>query len=182
MAIMQNTKKVWKKYSEFANKADAELVQNEIELIAANDADNKCKCADMVDYAANNTSSELYKCFDWNDKSAGHKYRLHQASRIKDNIRTIVVTQNTESKFNKDNITTTTIPIEFVTNYSLPTEGTGHESIEMILQDKNKTKALEQEMYNYIEKFIHNFIARYKMLPESTQFIDEFNKIKNLIP
>ena len=183
MAIMQNTKRVWRTSCEFAGKADAELVQNEIELIAANDIDNKCKCDDMVAYAANNISSELYKCFEWDDKTAGHKYRLQQASRIKDCIRTIIVTQDTDSELSKDNTSTTTTSIELVTNYSLPTPGTGHESINMIMQDKDKQAALKQEMYSYIKRFIHNFHTRYQYCsPEFEQFMDEFNKIKKLIP
>ena len=58
MAALQGTKRVWKQESEFKNMADAELVQQEIDYVASQDVNGKCKNQDLVDYARNNPSSE----------------------------------------------------------------------------------------------------------------------------
>ena len=42
---------------------------------------------DVVEQAAKSNKSELYKCFEWNDKKAADKYRIEQAGLI---IRAIV--------------------------------------------------------------------------------------------
>lgn len=40
----------------------------------------------VLEYAEKHKNSELYKCFDWDDKSASRKYRLTQASCILSSI------------------------------------------------------------------------------------------------
>lgn len=44
----------------------------------------------VLKYAKNNPNSEIYKCFEWNDKIAGEKYRLHQANMIISSISFII--------------------------------------------------------------------------------------------
>lgn len=77
MAALQGTKRIWKQESEFKNLADAELVQQEIDQIAFQDVNGKCKNQALVDFARQNPSSETHKCMEWNDTVAGEKYRLH---------------------------------------------------------------------------------------------------------
>ena len=57
MAALQGTKRVWKQESEFKNMADAELVQQEIDYVASQDVNGKCKNQDLVDYARQNPAS-----------------------------------------------------------------------------------------------------------------------------
>lgn len=44
--------------------------------------------------AARNDASPLHKCFDWEDKSAAHRWRIEQARRLIRSVRVEVVTQD----------------------------------------------------------------------------------------
>ena len=156
MAALQGTKRVWKQESEFKNMADAELVQQEIDYVASQDVNGKCKNQDLVDYARQNPLSETHKCMEWNNQIAGEKYRLHQAARIKDGIRTIVISEPVVKVKKEEQ---QELEIKVATNHSLPTPGEGHKSIEIILNDKGDTLALEKEMYHAIEIFANSFVV-----------------------
>ena len=54
-------------------RADAQLVSNEIMSIG--DTATPAQIVDM----ARDSSTELHKCFEWNDTVAAEKYRLEQA-------------------------------------------------------------------------------------------------------
>ena len=129
MAALQGTKRVWRKESEFKNLADAELVQDEIDLVASQDPNGKCRNQALVDFARQNPQSESHKCFEWNNRQAADKYRLHQAARIKDGIHTIYVGNSVEKVQRSE---PELLEIEVVTNHCLPTPGEGHKSIEII--------------------------------------------------
>ena len=177
MAALQGTKRIWKHESEFKNLADAELVQQEIDQIASQDVNGKCKNQALVDFARQNPSSETHKCMEWNDTVAGEKYRLHQAARIKDGIRTIVIPEATvkvEREEPKE--------IKIVTNHSLPTPGEGHKSIEIILNDKGDTLALEKEMYRVLEVFANSFKTRFALTPNAGKYIQILDDIVAQLP
>lgn len=60
-------------------KGDAQKVGSELELIERSGSiDNK----KVLQYARNNSNSELHKCFEWDDSIASEKYRLFQATSI----------------------------------------------------------------------------------------------------
>lgn len=179
MAILQGTKRVWKQESEFKNMADAELVQQEIDFVASQDINGKCKNQDLVNYARNNPSSETHKCMEWNNQIAGEKYRLHQAARIKDGIRTIVIQEPIEKIKREES---QELEIKVATNHSLPTPGEGHKSIEIILTDKNDTLALEKEMYHAIEIFVGSFKTRFALAPNASTYIQKFDDIVSKLP
>ena len=67
-----------KKYSWNATcfSADAQKVGSELESLS--EITNR----NVLEYARNNTKSELYKCFEWDDAIASEKYRLSQATSI----------------------------------------------------------------------------------------------------
>ena len=73
----------WKFYN---FSADANKVGKELENITDEDITNK----DVLEYAENHRNSELAKCFDWDNESAGRKWRLHEASTILQNISIII--------------------------------------------------------------------------------------------
>lgn len=177
MAALQGTKRIWKQESEFKNLADAELVQQEIDQIASQDVNGKCKNQALVDFARQNPSSETHKCMEWNDTVAGEKYRLHQAARIKDGIRTIVITEATV-KIEREEPQ----EIKIVTNHSLPTPGEGHKSIEIILNDKGDTLALEKEMYHVLEVFANSFKTRFALAPNAGKYIQMLDDIVAQLP
>lgn len=64
--------------------ANAQKVGKELERIK--EVTNK----NVLEYARKNISSELHKCFDWNDTSASEKYRLIQANQIISSISFVI--------------------------------------------------------------------------------------------
>ena len=76
-------------------KADAEKVANEITSIG-----EECKPIEVVEYAKN-PSTELNKCFEWDDTIAAEKYRISQAGDI---IRNLVIVKVSEKKPEKTNV------------------------------------------------------------------------------
>ena len=58
---------------------DAQLVGEELEKI---EFAGELTTDEILSYAKLNQDSELYKCFEWDDKIAGEKYRKKQASEL----------------------------------------------------------------------------------------------------
>ena len=67
----------WKSVS-FAD-VDPQKVGLELEEIERN---GELVSENLVSYAERHKDSELYKCFEWDDKEASRKYRLTQANSI----------------------------------------------------------------------------------------------------
>lgn len=66
---------------------DAQKIGEELESIELSGEVTNEK---VLQYAKDNKDSELYKCFEWDDKIAGEKYRLLKASQIISSISFIV--------------------------------------------------------------------------------------------
>lgn len=79
-----------KKYSwkSSSYNVDVQKVGEELELIENSQIEVTNR--NVLEFAKNNKNSELYKCFEWNDKIAGEKYRLNQASNIISSISFII--------------------------------------------------------------------------------------------
>ena len=161
MATLTGSKRVWREDSEFKGKADAELVQDEINLLAAQDANGKCTNEALVNYARNNTSSEVRKCFEWDDTAAAEKFRLHQAARIKCGILTITVTQGPKT----GKKTGTPIQVVTATNHALSTPGQGHKDIMLVTQDQVDMAAMDKDMARTLRSFAASFQQRWVMAP-----------------
>jgi len=177
MASYPGARRIWNKHSEFAGKADADKVQKEIDLIASQDPNGKCTDEGLVDYARNNPNSESHNCFEWNDTTAAEKYRLHQAARIKVSIITVYdkTDKDTESSVNQN----TSVPIQVVTNHALKTPGDGHKNIEFILQDKNDSKVLDEQMKQACIQFMDNFERRWCLAPSFNQVFPKLQAFVN---
>lgn len=65
-------------WSSAGYKADADKVGKELEIIEEREELTR---EAVVEYAKDK-NSELYKCFEWDDKIAGEKYRLEQATKV----------------------------------------------------------------------------------------------------
>lgn len=78
----------WKAYN---FNADADKVGAELETIGSIGELTK---ESIVEFAKNK-KSELHKCFEWDDKIAGEKFRLHQANLVLVNL-SIVVNEETQ--------------------------------------------------------------------------------------
>ena len=112
-------------------KADAQTVANELESI-------KCTPENIVEYAKDETT-ELHKCFEWDNSIAGHKYRCIQAQRV---VRSLVITrEDTGEK----------TPIRL-----LHSEGnrTGeYKPIYMIVRDKDEYQSLLERAMDELRAF-----------------------------
>lgn len=165
MACISGAKRVWRADSEFKGKADAELVQEEINQLAAQDPNGKCTNEALVDFARNELNSESRKCFEWDDTAAAEKFRLHQAARIKCGIITIAVKQAAVN----GKATAAPVTIQTVTNHALSTPGQGHKDIELVLQSQADMSALDKDMVRSIRSFAENFTRRYNLAPSYSQ-------------
>ena len=131
----------------------------------------------MVDFARQNPRSETHKCMEWNNRIAGEKYRLHQASRIKNGIRTIIVPDAVE-KVEREEPQAITV----VTNHALPTPGEGHKNIEIILKSQADTLALEREMYNSLRQYANSFKTRFALTPNAGTYMQMLDNIVSQLP
>lgn len=75
-------------------KADAEKVASEITNIG-----DGCTPIEIVEYAKN-PSTELNKCFEWNDTVAAEKYRINQAGDVLRNLIIVKVDEKEEKPTN----------------------------------------------------------------------------------
>lgn len=175
MASMKGARRVWRDNSEFKGKADAEKVQQEINMLAAKDANGKCKNEVLVDFARRHPASESHKCFEWDDTKAAERYRLSQATRIKCEIITITAPASTTK-------TPKQTSIEVVTNHSLPTPGEGHKDIQLILSNKTDTAALDQEMYENFRVYVSNFKKRFPFAPSYASIATQLDAIVANLP
>lgn len=140
----------WKKGYGFV-KADAQKVYNEIteigESVTPKEIVNK----------ARNEDTELHKCFEWDDKIAGEKFRELQAGNI---LRLLVV---------KEEEPPTDRPEIRVLQVTEP--GGGYKPVEVILRKEEEYTALLARAYAELRAFK----IKYAML---TELADIFDLIK----
>ena len=79
-------------------KADARSIYDEIKSIADGNDTKDVDPHEIVKYAERNTGSELHKCFDWDNRSAANKWRVHQARQITVNLVVTVRDKEDEEK------------------------------------------------------------------------------------
>ena len=129
----------WKYTGSFA---DAQKVGEELESIEqAGEVTN----IRVLQFAKDNPSSELYKCFEWDDKIAGENYRLLKASQIISSISFVVE----EEPVKKQKV-----------YYSIKTETEEtrkFKNIKDILEDDEDYKALLGKAKNDLERCTNNY-------------------------
>lgn len=75
--------------------ADAQLVGEELEKL---ECAGELTAEEVLKFAKMNPESETYKCFEWDNKIAGEKYRKYQAQQIMASISLKVVVDEKEEK------------------------------------------------------------------------------------
>lgn len=128
--------------------ADAERCYNEIQEIGDSYTPD-----DILEKAKDETT-ELHKCFEWDDTIAAHKWRKHTARMICNNIVLTVVKSEAQParKF------------RLIQNVR---EGDGYESSIRIYSNPDKMKALYERMVADSRRFVE----RYESLPEASEII-----------
>lgn len=136
-------------------KADANIVAQEIQSISLNRTDEEFKPQDMVDYAKNPTT-ELHKCFEWNDEIAADKYRISQAQDVLRNI--VIVASKEDNQQEK-----TPIRMFVSTN----NRDNSYKPVTVVMQNKDEYQRLLQQAYADLQ----TFKQRYQHLKELAKFI-----------
>jgi len=104
---------------------------------------------------ARDESSELHKCFEWDDAKAAMGYRLQQARTV---VHVLVVE---EKEPPKDNAT----PIRF---FVQPEAGNGYKPIEKVFRRDDEYQQLLQRAYAEL----HAFKQKYERLSELREILD----------
>ena len=123
-------------------KADAEAVYKEITALG-----DSFSPADIVE-AARNESSELHKCFEWDDSIAAEKYREHQAR--------LVITQLVVRTETTDNtpVSVRVISSANVVNSYMPTKmliRSEPEYADLLERAKRELRAFQQKYITVVE-------------------------------
>lgn len=129
-------------------KADAQKVSEEIAEIG-----EVVEPAEIVE-KAKDESTELHKCFEWNNDIAAEKYRLHQARNLLGNL-----------VFEYKDEPTKQEPIRLMYK---TTENEGYKSINLIMQKPDEYKALLNRAYSELQVFKN----KYRMLKELKNIFD----------
>ena len=122
--------------------ADVQKVGEELEVLEKmTEISNKS----VLEFAKKNKKSELNKCFEWDDKIAGEKYRLHQASTLISSISFVIE----EEPVKKQKI--------YFSIKSDEKETRKFKNIKDILEDDEDYKALIQKAKNELETCTNNY-------------------------
>ena len=132
-------------------KADANKCYEEIQEIG-----DEVRPEQVLD-KAKDESSELHKCFDWNDSSAAEKYRLFQAKQVINHL--IVVHRDEDEKQE---------PVQFrVMLKNERTKESGYKQTIIMVQDEDEYKKLLEQAYAEL----HSFKQKYQCLSELAEII-----------
>lgn len=119
-------------------KANAGKCYEEIQQIG-----DEVKPEQVLDKARDETS-ELHKCFDWDDSTAAEKYRLYQARNVINHL--IVVQQEVEEPVKE--------PVKFrvmLKNDRKPESG--YKQTIVMVKDEDEYKKLLEQAYNELRTF-----------------------------
>lgn len=137
----------WKHGFEGLHHADAQKVYNEISEIG-----NEAKPEDIVE-KAKDANTELHRCFDWNDTTAAHKYRLYQARQL---VCHIVIENKPEQKDRPE-----------VRAFFKPKGASGYKPTEYIVRREDEYQATLQRALAEL----HAFKIKYACLTELEEIL-----------
>lgn len=128
------------KWNNVSFSANANKVGQELEII---EATTELTNFNILQYAKTHKSSELNKCFEWDNTIAGEKYRMQQANNILASI-SIVVTEEDE-------------PVKAFVNIKTHEEKRVFKSIVKVLENDEEYQQLlkkaERDFISYKDKY-----------------------------
>ena len=134
-------------------KADANKCADELNSIGENITPEQ-----IVEFAKDDTT-ELHKCFEWNDTVAAHKFRLTQARSVMCEL--VIKPVKREQT-------------QYRLFYNVGKKE-GYQPTQIILQDKDKYERLLKTAKNELI----SFQRKYKMLAELSTVFDAIDSIAN---
>jgi hypothetical protein len=135
-------------------KADASRVAEEITNLG-----KECTTKDIVN-VARNSSSELHKCFEWDDTVAGEKYREIQAQQI---LRSLVISKQVE---NKD-------PVTYRLFVNTGDRDGKYKPVEVVVKQKDEYEKLLETA----KRELQAFKDKYSILVELNDLFNEIDKL-----
>lgn len=169
----------WADGYHYKSKADPNIVQQIIEMLAKKDPNGKCTNEALLEYAEQNPLSDVHNCFEWDDSKAARTYRLEQAGEIKGNI----IKVEYQVSAGKQNVPQKTVYNLVRANHALRTEpGHGHKSITVIKTNLQDDNAYEQEMYRAIRQFVSSFKLRFCLANNFAKYEAELDKVVSILP
>lgn len=143
---------IWKMSGVF--KADAEKVSAEIESIGS-----EASPAEIVE-KAKDESTELHKCFEWDDSIAAQRWRLQQARQI---VCLLVYTD--EKKEEEEQA-----PIRFFVKAS---SNKGYQPVKLVVRDKDEYQAMLDRAIRELKAFQE----KYQRLSELEAVFDAIDEL-----
>lgn len=161
----------WIPHCGFKSKADAHKVALELEGIGYNNNNDEFRTQDMVDFARNNPTSELYKLFEWNDAIAAEAYRNKQAGDILRFLKVTIIKEDEET------------PVEEITRirYFINTgknDGT-YKKTDVIFQNASEADRIMENMKRDAENFINRYQIYAHLNPNIPSVIQALQVIIN---
>lgn len=138
----------WTPQSGFESKADANKVGLELENIGDNIR------PEQVLEKGRDETTELHKCFEWDDEKAAEQYRLRQARQIMENIKFITVNPTQEDSE----------PKEIRLYYHVP-DTPGYTKTTYILQNENKYQLLLEQAHRELRAFKNKYQSLTELKP-----------------
>lgn len=135
-------------------RGDATICANEIEQIGDNVTPQQ-----IVEFAKDE-STELHKCFTWDNTEAAEKYRLHEARMVVINL--VVVKQTQEEK--------QPVPIRL---FYKTDEKEGYKPTQLIIKNESEYEKLLER----VRKELQAFQMKYKHLSEFETVWEAINEI-----
>lgn len=128
--------------------------------------ENDLKTPDeMVEYAKDE-STELHKCFDWDDPSAAHKWRKQQARNIMSNLKV--------EWMDSDDAESETITIRAIHNINDPESGESvYKETKVILENPDERR----QLFEKAKQDMRTFKENYNTIKELKAVFDEMDKL-----
>ena len=120
--------------------ADPNAVGSELEVL---EADGELDRETVLRYAEKNPQSELYKCFEWNDDIASHKFRLYQATSI---LASISIVTKEKSENSSEQLTRAYVTIKN------SEEKRKFKNIKLVLENDDEYAQLRKKAYEDLER------------------------------
>lgn len=137
----------WKPGFEGFHKADAQIVAEEIASIG-----ESATPVQIVD-KARDSSTELHKCFEWDDAIAAEKHRLDQARQV---VRHLVI---------RETIREDKPPVRFLFK---PESGAGYRPTQLVVRNQDRYQALLESAM----RDLRSLRIKYHILTELEQVFD----------
>lgn len=131
-------------------KGDAEKCYAECESLSEASPEN-------ILALATDETTELHKCFEWDDSIAAHKYRLHQARKITQSF--VIVSEDKE--------------IEPIRAFQITSQTNVYKPTRLFLQDRDEYSILLKRAKEELQAFK----KRYKMLSELEEIFNEIDRL-----